>query len=105
MKNQVSALLTLAALAVVATLPASVSAQSIAENVKRAQDRWMKCLQSSYRINRRQQPDPNAAAEMAFQACTTEEDFVWTMSSAVGVPRSGFAGLKAATKQVLIEGK
>jgi hypothetical protein len=53
--------LALLVLALNAALPGRVSAQSVAENVKRAQDRWMQCLQSSFRINRRQQPDPNAA--------------------------------------------
>jgi hypothetical protein len=88
-----------------ATQIEGASAQSVAGSVKRVQDRWMQCLKSSFQINRKQTPDPNAAAEMAFQACATEEDELWTMSAAVGVPRSSFAGLKSATKQVLIEGK
>ncbi len=90
---------------VIALLGDAASAQSVAGTVKRVQDRWMQCLKSSFQINRKQTADPNAAAELAFGACATEEDELWTMSAANGVPRSSFAGLKSAMKQVLIEGK
>jgi hypothetical protein len=80
-------------------------AQSTADVVKRKQDQWMACLKSSFRLYRKQTIDPNAAAERAFLACTTEEDDLRAFSADAGVPRSAFAGLKSATKQVLIEGK
>jgi hypothetical protein len=80
-------------------------AQSTAGVVKRKQDQWMACLKSSFRLNQKQTVDPNAAAEMAFLACTTEEDDLRALSADAGVPRSSFAGLKSAMKQVLIEGK
>lgn len=78
-------------------------AQSTASLVKRKQDQWMTCLKDSFRISRKQNADPNLAAEMAFQACTTEEQDLWAFSAAAGVPREAFAGLKSATKRVLIE--
>lgn len=72
--------------------------------VKNRQDRWMKCLKQSFKSGRQSTRDANAAAEMAFSACKTEEDDLWELSAASGVPRNAFTGLKSATKQVLIEG-
>jgi len=37
------------------------------------QDRWNECLTQSYQITRTKTDDKNAAAEMAFQDCQTEE--------------------------------
>jgi hypothetical protein len=85
-------------------LTGDASAQTSAGTIKRIQDRWMQCLKSSFQINRKQVADPNAAAELAFGACATEEEELWSMSVASGVPRSSFAGLKSAMKQVLMEG-
>jgi hypothetical protein len=72
--------------------------------IKRQQDVWMKCLKESYQVNGKRTPDRNAAVEMAFQACTTEEDDLWAHLAQV-VPRSSFASLKSAMKQVLLEEK
>jgi hypothetical protein len=89
---------------ILVALTGGASAQTTSGTIKRIQDRWMQCLKSSFQINRKQVADPNAAAELAFGACATEEEELWSMSANSGVPRSSFAGLKSAMKQVLIEG-
>ena len=86
-------------------LTVCVSAQTATDIVKRKQDAWMRCLKESYGVNRKRTPDRNAAMEMAFQACATEEDDLWAYSAQSGVPRSSFMALKSATKQVILEGK
>ena len=73
--------------------------------IKRKQDVWMRCLKESYNVNRKRTPDRNAAVEMAFRACSIEEDDLWAHSAQMGVPRSSFASLKSAMKQVILEGK
>ncbi len=93
------------AFSIVVALLGDASPQSVAGTVKRVQDRWTQCLKSSFQINRKHTADPNAAAELAFGACATEEDELWTMPAANGTPRSSFAHSKSAMKQVLIEGK
>jgi hypothetical protein len=93
------------ALWVAVSLVAVLVSQAVAQEIKPLQDRWEKCLKSSFRVNRKQTPDPNLAAERALQACSTEEDELWAVSADAGVPRSAFAHLKSAMKQVLIEGK
>jgi hypothetical protein len=40
---------------------------------RRLQNSRHRCLEQSYRVTRTQTPDKNAAAEMAFQACSSEE--------------------------------
>ena len=68
---------------------------------RRLQNNWDRCLEQSYRVTRTQTPDKNAAAEMAFQACSSEEQDL--------VSASGYAGqllqphLRSETKHVLIE--
>jgi hypothetical protein len=89
----------------VATPKTRALAQSTINQTKAMQDRWMRCLKASYQVRKRETRDQNAAAEMALQACSTEEDELWTYSAQAGVPRSSFVHLKAATKQVLMEGK
>jgi hypothetical protein len=96
---------TILALCLLAGLAASASAQSTADIVKRKQDAWMRCLKESYGVNHKHNPDRNAAMEMAFRACTTEEDDLWNYSAQSGVPRSSFMSLKSEIKQVILEGK
>ena len=96
---------TILALCLLAGLAASASAQSTADIVKRKQDAWMCCLKESYGVNHKHNPDRNAAMEMAFRACTTEEDDLWNYSAQSGVPRSSFMSLKSEIKQVILEGK
>jgi hypothetical protein len=74
-------------------------------NIKYYQDRWMHCLRQSFQIQRKQNSDPNWAAEIAFQACATEEERLWAFSREKGVDRAVFLHLKAETKSVLVEGK
>jgi hypothetical protein len=70
------------------------------------QNRWGKCLTSSYHITVRQTPDKNAAAEMALQACATEEQNLATyVVSRIGEPWGSrtMASLKSGMKQELVE--
>lgn len=80
-------------------------AESETDTTARLQDRWMRCLKESYQVNVKQTPDRNAAAEMAFRACSTEEDELRAWSVELGVPQTYFVQLKSATKRVLIDGK
>ena len=67
---------------------------------KELQESWDRCLEQSYQITRTQTADKNAAAEMAFQACSSEEaDLASLPFSNLLMPH-----LKAETKHVLIEG-
>jgi hypothetical protein len=68
-------------------------------------DRWLACLKSSFHIDPKKKADRNAAAEMAFQACATEEEEFQAESDEAGMPHSSFAHLKATIKQSLVEGK
>jgi len=63
------------------------------------QSSWNRCLEHSYGVTRTQTPDKNAAAEMAFQACSSEE------RDLASLPYMGLLmpHLKAETKHVLIE--
>jgi hypothetical protein len=70
------------------------------------QNRWGKCLTSSYGITIKQTPDKNAAAEMALQACTTEEQALKSFVTInIGEPWASdtVANLKAAMKQMLVK--
>jgi hypothetical protein len=62
-------------------------------------------MRGGFQVRKKQAPDRNAAAEMALQACLTEQDELWTYSEQAGVPRSVFVHLKAAAEPVLMEGK
>jgi hypothetical protein len=95
----------LIAIAILIVWSIDASAQNTADIVKRKQDSWMRCLKESYGVNRKRSPDRNAAMEMAFQACGTEENDLWAYSAQAGVPQSSFMSLKSATKQVIMEGK
>jgi uncharacterized lipoprotein YajG len=66
---------------------------------KQLNDNWNRCLEQSYRFTTTQTPDKNAAAEMAFQSCTSEEQDL----ASVPDVREIMPHLKAATKRVLIE--
>lgn len=105
-RKTIFGLTVLASALIFAAIPKTCAvAQSTGDLTKTMQDRWMRCLKASYQVRKRETRDQNAAAEMALQACSTEEDELWTYSAQAGVPRSAFIHLKAATKQVLIEGK
>jgi hypothetical protein len=57
-------------------------------------------LNQSYRVTRTQNADKNAAAEMAFQSCSSEEQ---DLVSASGYAAIAFPHLKAEMKHELIE--
>lgn len=71
---------------------------------RKLQNHWGGCLEQSYRSALRKTDDKNAAAEMAFQACASEEQDLISFTN-VGIPPqySPMPHLKAETKRVLIE--
>jgi len=81
---------------------ASDSGQDVEKITAQLQSVWDRCLTTSFKITSTETPDKNEAAEMAFAACQTEQDDL------TSVPNSYsdllFPHLKAATKEVLIEG-
>jgi hypothetical protein len=73
---------------------------------RKLQNRWGKCLTSSYGITVKQTPNKNAAAEMAFQACSTEEQALASfVAVSIGQPWASdtMANLKAGMKHMLVE--
>jgi hypothetical protein len=72
--------------------------------IRRLQNNWHRCLEKSYQVASQQTPDKNAAGEIAFQSCASEEQEL-KLASFVAEPYSsmGFAHLKTETKHVLIE--
>lgn len=68
-------------------------------------DRWLACLKSSFHIDPKKKTNRNAAVEMAFRSCATEEQEMQAESDEAGMPPSAFAHLKATIKQSLVEGK
>jgi hypothetical protein len=66
---------------------------------RRLQNSWHRCLNQSYQVTRTQTPDKNAAAEMAFQSCSAEEqDLASLPYAALTMPH-----LKAEMKHLLID--
>jgi hypothetical protein len=72
--------------------------------IRKLQNHWHQCLEQSYRTTRAKTLDKNAAAEMAFQECASEEQDLASFSN-VNIPPqySPMPHLKAETKRVLIE--
>jgi len=87
-------------------LPTDTSAAMKDVTTRKLQNRWGKCLTSSYGITVKQTPDKNAAAEMAIRACVTEEHALASFAALrVGEPWASdtMASLKAGMKQMLVE--
>jgi hypothetical protein len=76
-----------------------VSSTNMTLITKRLQNSWARCLEQSYGVNSARMPDKNAAAEMSFQACASEE------RDLAGLPYSNLLmpHLRAETKHVLID--
>jgi hypothetical protein len=71
---------------------------------RKLQNHWHQCLEQSYRTARTKTPDKNVAAEMAFSACTSEEQDLASFTNAQIPPQySPMPHLKAETKRVLTE--
>ena len=66
------------------------------------QAKWKHCLGESYRITRTQTPNRNAAAEMAFQSCATEENSLHALNAQFGVNPQLLANLRYRIKQTLM---
>ncbi len=97
--------LALACAAGVATIPSSGGAQSAAEQIKSTQEEWMRCLKDAYPFYARKTPSQNYAANMTFQACSIDEEKLWTFLSETGVSRSAFEKIKSAAKKSFVSAK
>lgn len=86
-------------------IPTPCFAESAADLAKSMQEQWQRCLKDSYQAYERRTPNRNAAAEMALQFCSVQEDALWAYSSEAGVSRSAFEKLRAAAKRALMAGK
>jgi hypothetical protein len=86
--------------------PQPVAAAPDTTNVTRKlQNHWSQCLEQSFRTARTKTPDKNAAAEMAFAACDSEEQDLASFVNAQIPPQySPMSHLKAETKRMLVEG-
>ena len=84
--------------------PAVAATPDSTSVIRKLQNRWSQCLEPSYRIARTKTPDKNAAAEMAFAACASEEeDLASFVNTRVPPQYSPMPHLKAETKRVLVE--
>jgi hypothetical protein len=69
--------------------------------VKTLRERWQQCLRSSFATTKQQTPDKNAAAEMAFRACATEESALMSFASRSGASPDLLIAAKLRMKQEL----
>ena len=84
--------------------PAVAATPDTTSVIRKLQNRWSQCLEPSYRIARTKTPDKNAATEMAFAACASEEQALTSLvNTQVPAAYNGIAALRAGMKQVLIE--
>ena len=84
--------------------PASAAdSADITSSTRKLENQWNQCLEQSYRTARKTTPDKNAAAEMAFQTCASEEQdldlFIMTEAHAP----SPMPHLKEETKRLLVK--
>jgi PBP1b-binding outer membrane lipoprotein LpoB len=86
--------------------PQPVAAAPDTTNVTRKlQNHWAQCLEPSYKAARAKTTDKNAAAEMAFQACASEEaDLASFANAQIPIAYSPMPHLKAEMKRMLVEG-
>ncbi len=83
----------------------TVTSDVVAQDYGAVQDQWTACLNTAHTANVKSRMTPALAADKAFEACAAEEEQLWQMSAAAGVPREAFDNLKAAMKDVLLDGK
>jgi hypothetical protein len=89
----------------IAQLPSPGSAQSAADQIKSTQEEWIRCLKDAYPFYARKTPSQNYAADMTFQACSGDEEKLWTFLSETGVSRSAFEKIRAAAKKSFVSEK
>jgi hypothetical protein len=82
--------------------PAVQQPSPVAENFRRMKEAWATCLHSSFSISRTQVADKNAAAESAFQACTTEEQVLLSYAQMMEVSQPLVFALKARLKSEMV---
>jgi hypothetical protein len=99
------AALALACTVGIALIQSPGNAQSAAEQIKSTQEEWLRCLKDAYPSYARKTPSQNYAADMTFQACSANEEKLWTFLSESGVSRSAFEKIKAATKKSFVSAK
>jgi hypothetical protein len=81
--------------------PHPATTSNIAAAFKNLENNWIRCLNKSYLITRTQTADKYAAAEMALQDCSAEEQ---DMAAGPGVGGNLLIShLRAAAKDVLLE--
>lgn len=84
--------------------PSAIAAPDTTNVTRKLQNHWSQCLEQSYRTARTKTPDKNAAAEMAFAACASEEqDLASFINAQIPPAYSPMPHLKAETKRVLID--
>jgi hypothetical protein len=72
--------------------------------IRKLQNRWSQCLEPSYRMALAKTPDKNAAAEMAFAACASEEQALTSLiNTQVPAAYNGIPALRAGLKEVLVK--
>jgi hypothetical protein len=79
----------------------SASAARVGEIMRQFQNDWQQCVDASYQVTKQQTANKNAAAELAFDSCTTEEiqmNSIYPDSAALLFPH-----LKNEVKRVLIQ--
>ena len=85
--------------------PPATTAPDTTSVTRKLQNHWAQCLEPSYKAARAKTPDKNAAAEMAFQACASEEqDLTSYVNAQVPIAYSPMPHLKAEMKRLLVEG-
>ncbi len=86
--------------------PEPVRQNIAAPDTTNVTNHWHQCLEESYRNSRTRTPDKNAAAEMAFQACASEEQDLTAFTNARIPPQySPMPHLKAEVKRMLVDGE
>ena len=85
--------------------PASAGDSTDMTNITRKlENQWNQCLEQSYRTARKTTPDKNAAAEMAFQTCASEEqDLDYSFIHTEVHAPSPMPHLKEETKRLLVK--
>lgn len=85
---------------IVVALQSTASAQ---DNTKQLQDRWTKCVEETYKLNRKMNPkDQDIAIKLAFEHCAPEEEELRARISQSDVSRSYVDQLKAKIERSIL---
>jgi hypothetical protein len=75
---------------------------TLSEITHRVGENWRRCVFESYNTTRIQNSNRNAAAEMAFQSCATEEAAVVALGNSMGIGPNTVIAIRARLKQQLL---